>query len=57
MHVLLAEFLALISTEQEPVRVFATVHFYLACSEARTHLVTAQRSFVAKEVCCYADTE
>jgi hypothetical protein len=28
MHVLLAEFLQLISTEQEPVRVFATVHFY-----------------------------
>jgi len=57
MHVLLTESPELIRTEQEPVGVFATVHFYLARSEARTHLVTAQRSFVAKEVCRNANTK
>ncbi len=57
MHVLLPEFPELIWTEQEPVRVFATVHFYLARSEARTHLVTAQRSFVTKEVCRNTNTK
>src|SRR2546421_2886495 len=36
----------IVSTEQEPVRVFDTVHFYFASNESRTVLITAKRSVV-----------